>query len=44
MGLEGKARLEALGFAPEYKTYPMEHAVCPQEIVDIGAWLSKVLA
>jgi phospholipase/carboxylesterase len=44
MGLEGQARLEALGFAPEYKAYPMEHAVCPQEIVDIGAWLSKVLA
>jgi phospholipase/carboxylesterase len=44
MGLEGKARLEALGFTPEYRTYPMEHAVCPQEIADIGVWLSKVLA
>jgi phospholipase/carboxylesterase len=44
MGLEGKARLEALGFEPEYKVYPMEHAVCPQEIADIGTWLSVVLA
>ena len=44
MGLEGKARLEAFGFAPEYKSYPMEHAVCPQEIADIGDWLSRVLA
>lgn len=44
MGLAGKAKLESLGFSPEYKAYPMEHAVCPQEIVDIGAWFSKVLA
>ncbi len=44
MGLDGKARLEALGFSPEYKSYPMEHAVCPQEIADIGDWFCKVLA
>jgi phospholipase/carboxylesterase len=44
LGLAGKAKLEALGFEPEYKSYPMEHAVCPQEIVDIGEWFSKVLA
>lgn len=44
LGLAGKAKLETLGFEPEYKSYPMEHAVCPQEIVDIGEWFSKVLA
>ena len=36
--------LLALGYAVEWHTYPMEHSVCPQEIVDIESWLQKVLA
>ncbi len=27
------------GYPVEYKTYPMEHAVCPPQIRDIGKWL-----
>lgn len=36
--------LQALGYSVEWHTYPMEHSVCPQEIVDIETWLLKVLA
>jgi phospholipase/carboxylesterase len=27
----------------EWHEYPMQHSVCAEEIVDIGAWLRKVL-
>lgn len=42
----GKKSLETLqnqGFAPEYQSYPMEHAVCPQQLHDITSWISRVL-
>jgi len=42
-GTEAKQLLEAGGYPVEWHTYPMLHSVCPQEIVDIGAWLRKVL-
>ena len=32
-------RLRALGCAVTWTTYPMAHAVCPEEIADISAWL-----
>ncbi len=35
-------RLIAAGFDVEWHDYPMAHAVCPQEIQDIRAWLLKV--
>ena len=35
--------LQQLGYQPEWKTYFMEHSVCPDEIQDIGHWLSKIL-
>jgi phospholipase/carboxylesterase len=38
-----RKRLEALGYAPEFHQYPMGHAVCPEEIAHIAAWLGKVL-
>jgi phospholipase/carboxylesterase len=31
------------GLQPQYHTYPMEHAVCQQEIADISCWLCKWL-
>jgi phospholipase/carboxylesterase len=43
----GKAsaeQLTALGFAVEWRDYPMAHAVCAEEISDIREWLLKVLA
>lgn len=36
--------LTAQGYAVEWKTYPMQHQVCPQEVADIGSWLCRVLA
>ena len=43
----GKAacqRLTAMGYTVDYSEYPMEHAVCPDEIADISRWLQDVLA
>ena len=40
---QSRARLEALGYAPEWHQYPMGHAVCPEEIGAIALWLGKVL-
>ncbi len=42
-GVESRDVLLALGFAVEWHTYPMGHAVCPQEIVDLRAWLGQRL-
>jgi phospholipase/carboxylesterase len=42
----GKAaaqQLEEAGFEVEWRDYPMMHAVCPDEIHDIGEWLTRVL-
>lgn len=36
--------LQTLGYPVEYRTYPMEHAVCPAQIRDIGLWLTARLA
>lgn len=38
------ARLTEHGYAVEWHEYPMEHAVCLEEIQAISAWLGKVLA
>jgi phospholipase/carboxylesterase len=44
LGRKSVATLQSLGFNPEYFVYTMEHAVCPQEIVDIGAWIGRTLS
>jgi phospholipase/carboxylesterase len=36
-------RLQALGYPITFKTYPMQHEVCAEEIADIAAFLSTVL-
>lgn len=41
----GKAARDSLsdsGFTVEWREYPMAHAVCPQEILDIREWLLRV--
>lgn len=38
-----KQYLFEAGYAVEWKTYPMEHSVCPQELDDIGQWFAQVL-
>ena len=43
MGKQAVTALEDLGYSPEYRTYPMEHQVCLEQINDIAAWLQKVL-
>ena len=36
--------LQQQGYAVEWHEYRMPHAVCPEEIADIGVWLRRVLA
>ena len=43
MGAGSMTFLTGLGYAVEWRQYPMPHSVCPEEIRDIGAWLRKVL-
>ena len=43
LGRQSLEALKSLGFTPQYHSYPMEHAVCPREIVDIAAWIRSVL-
>ncbi len=42
-GTEARQLLEAGGYPVEWHAYPMPHSVCPEEIVDIAAWLRRVL-
>ncbi len=44
MGKHALEALKALGYEPQYKTYPMDHEVCPKEVRDISAFLQRVLA
>ena len=44
LGLKSLATLQNLGFVPEYNSYQMEHAVCPQEIAEITSWINRVLS
>jgi phospholipase/carboxylesterase len=45
LGRESRDALVRMGYRPEYKTYPMQHAVCMEEIADISrvlqAWLAQ---
>jgi len=36
--------LAALGYAVEWHEYTMEHSVCPEEVLDLEAFLKRVLA
>jgi len=35
--------LRGMGHEVEWHSYPMQHAVCPQEIADLSAWMRKCL-
>lgn len=42
----GQASFELLAskdYSVNLQTYPMEHAVCPQQITRIGQWISQIL-
>jgi phospholipase/carboxylesterase len=43
MGAGSMTLLTGLGYAVEWRQYPMPHSVCAEEIQDIGVWLHKVL-
>jgi len=43
MGAGSMTVLTGLGYAVEWRQYPMPHSVCPEEIEDIGDWLRKIL-
>ena len=40
---QSRAALQALGYALEWREYPMPHSVCPEEIADIAAFLVRIL-
>ncbi|WP_043527750.1 alpha/beta hydrolase [Litchfieldella xinjiangensis] len=43
LGRAGAERAREIGYAVNYRTYPMQHALCPQQIADIGPWLAERL-
>ncbi|MFU8894838.1 MAG: alpha/beta hydrolase [Gammaproteobacteria bacterium] len=43
LGEESAKLLAEAGYAVEFKSYSMPHAVCPQEVEDIRGWLGGVL-
>jgi phospholipase/carboxylesterase len=43
LGQKSVKDLREQGYEPEYKTYAMDHGVCPEQIADISAWLRRVL-
>jgi phospholipase/carboxylesterase len=44
LGDAGRRRLKSLGYQVEWRSYPMEHNVCPVEIRDIGDWINRRFA
>lgn len=44
MGEASRDVLQGLGYRIEWHTYPMEHSVCMEEVVDIAKWLQARLA
>jgi phospholipase/carboxylesterase len=43
-GEHSRKVLEQLGFQLQWHQYPMGHAVCPEEIRDLGDWLQQRFA
>lgn len=43
LGELSRDQLASLGYRIEWRTYPMEHSVCMEEVNDISAWLQTVL-
>jgi len=42
-GAQSRDLLRALGYSVDWHSYPMGHAVCAEEIVDLRAWLGPRL-
>jgi phospholipase/carboxylesterase len=43
LGEAASRELQAAGYEVEWHAYSMPHSVCPQEVIDIAAWLRRVL-
>ena len=43
LGELARQQLTGLGYQVQWHTYPMQHAVCMEEIRDIGTWLQSLL-
>lgn len=43
LGKNAYETLSTRGYKANYKSYPMEHSVCVEEIADISIWLQEVL-
>jgi len=43
LGESAFRQVETLGCKVAWHAYPMEHSVCPAEIVDMGQWISALL-
>ena len=41
--LKTRNYLQQLGYPVEWREYPMQHAVCPEEVGDIREWIVSVL-
>jgi phospholipase/carboxylesterase len=44
LGESSRRALEALGYAVDWRSYPMAHSVCLEEVGAIGAWLAALPA
>jgi phospholipase/carboxylesterase len=44
MGKSSRDMLVSLGYQVEWQSYPMEHSVCMEEVLDISKWLQARLA
>jgi phospholipase/carboxylesterase len=42
-GVASRDQLVKLGYDVDWHQYPMAHSVCPEELEDISAWLTRVL-
>lgn len=43
LGQNAAHHLTQEGYSVNYRTYPIEHGVCPQQIEDISEWLQQLL-
>ena len=44
LGMLGRDFLRGLGYPVEWRSYPMAHQVCAEEIVDLRNWISQRIA
>ncbi len=44
LGDHSRKLLEEQGYVIDFRTYNMSHSLCAEELMDISAWLQKVLA